>query len=73
MSFRITSHIAFAGLLLSFFLASGAPAETKKPNIVFIMVDDLGPGWVDYDGSNPEINTPNLQRMAESGMVFTRA
>ena len=48
-------------------------AQTTKPNIVFIMADDLGPGWVDYDDSNPEINTPNLQRLAESGMEFTRA
>lgn len=45
----------------------------EKPNIVFIMADDLGAGWVDYDGSHPEINTPHLQRLAESGMVFTRA
>ena len=43
------------------------------PNIVFIMADDLGPGWVDYDGSNPDINTPNLQRLAESGMIFSKA
>ena len=51
-----------------------ATAQTEsKPNIVFIMADDLGPGWVDYDGSNPEINTPNLQRLAESGMVFSKA
>ncbi|MDP0492413.1 MAG: sulfatase [Verrucomicrobiota bacterium JB023] len=53
--------------------ASSAQADVDKPNIVFIMADDLGPGWVDYDGSDPEINTPNLQRLAESGMVFTRA
>ena len=44
-----------------------------QPNIVFIMADDLGPGWVDYDGSNPDINTPNLQRLAESGMIFSKA
>ncbi|WP_435895199.1 sulfatase [Oceaniferula spumae] len=45
----------------------------EKPNIVFIMADDLGPGWVDFDGSSKEINTPNLERMAKSGMVFNRA
>lgn len=49
------------------------PAPNQKPNIVFIMADDLGPGWVDFDGSNDQINTPNLQQLAESGMVFTRA
>ena len=59
--------------LLSFVLALQASAEEKKPNIVFIMADDLGPGWVDYDDSAPDINTPNIQRLAESGMVFDRA
>lgn len=58
----------FASLLL----AADSSAETR-PNIVFIMADDLGPGWVDFDGSDPEINTPNLQRLAEKGMVFTKA
>lgn len=37
------------------------------------MADDLGPGWVDYDGSDPKVNTPNLERLAESGMIFTQA
>ncbi|MFC1761276.1 sulfatase [Planctomycetota bacterium] len=48
-------------------------AEASKPNIVFIMADDLGPGWVDFEGSSHEINTPNLERLADSGMVFTKA
>lgn len=56
-------------------LLSGAAVavEVEKPNIVFIMADDLGPGWVDFDGSHPEINTPNLERLAKSGMVFNQA
>ncbi len=45
----------------------------QQPNIVFIMADDLGPGWVDYDDSNPKVNTPNLQKLAETGMIFNRA
>lgn len=66
-------------VLASICISTAAPAARStssgqaKPNIVFIMIDDLGPGWVDYDGSNPEINTPNLERMAKSGMVFTKA
>ncbi|MDB4491470.1 sulfatase [bacterium] len=50
-----------------------ASAEPTKPNIVFIMADDLGVGWVEFDGTNPDINTPNLERLAKSGMVFTKA
>jgi arylsulfatase A-like enzyme len=50
-----------------------AEAMQTQPNIVFIMADDLGPGWVDFDGSSPEINTPNLERLAKSGMVFNKA
>ena len=60
------------GIIVGLALFNSAVAALK-PNIVFIMADDLGPGWVDYDGSNPEINTPNLERLAKSGMVFSRA
>jgi len=67
---RVVSSICFAGCV---FLASIVSADTTKPNIVFIMADDLGPGWVDYDGSRPEIATPHLEQLAKSGMVFTRA
>ena len=64
MNQLILLTVLFAFLTLPLF------GETK-PNIVFIMADDLGPGWVDYDDSNPEVNTPNLQRLAETGMIFT--
>jgi arylsulfatase A-like enzyme len=65
-------------LSFAFFGFSGAMASVSvvpvdKPNIIFLMVDDLGPGWVDFDGSDPKINTPNLERLAKSGMVFTKA
>jgi arylsulfatase A len=48
-------------------------ADTTKPNIVSIMADDLGPGWVEYKCSNPEINSPNRERLAKSGMLFAQA
>lgn len=63
----------FVSIALSVCFAPQVIAETTKPNIVFIMADDLGPGWVDYDDSNPEVNTPNLERLAKTGMLFTRA
>lgn len=69
---KLGSYFAILGVLL-IARAASAEATEEQPNTVFIMADDLGPGWVDYDDSNPEINTPNLQRLAESGMVFTKA
>ena len=51
-----------------------ASAEDKRPlNIVFILADDLG--IMDISPNNPKTfyETPNLQRLAESGMRFTQA
>ncbi len=43
-----------------------------KPNIVFIMVDDLGPEWVSSYGAEG-IETPNIDKLAERGMSFDNA
>ncbi len=46
--------------------------EPEKPNILFIMADDLGWKDVGYMGSN-YYETPNIDRLAREGMVFTNA
>lgn len=48
-------------------------ADIKKPNIVYILCDDLGYG--DVKAFNPEgkIATPHMDRLAREGMVFTDA
>ena len=45
-----------------------------KPNILFIAVDDLN-DWVGFMNGHPDmtIQTPNLDRLAASSMVFTNA
>ncbi|HEX2973402.1 MAG TPA: arylsulfatase [Tepidisphaeraceae bacterium] len=50
----------------------GAPAATipRKPNIIFILADDLGYGDLACYGS-PHIQTPNLDRLAAQGTRFT--
>jgi arylsulfatase len=47
-----------------------AAAEQKKPNIVFIMVDDMG--WSDIGCYGGEIKTPNLDSLAENGVRCRR-
>ena len=52
---------------------SPAATEPQKPNIVFILADDMGIG--DCSAYNPKskIQTPNIDRLAQQGMLFTDA
>jgi len=44
-----------------------------KPNIVYILADDMGYGDVSYLNSESKIRTEHLDRLGHSGMVFTDA
>jgi hypothetical protein len=46
-------------------------AASEKPNLVWIMADDLGYGDLDCYGQKV-IQTPHLDRMAREGMRFTQ-
>lgn len=47
-------------------------SEVKKPNIVFLLVDDLG--WGDFGCYGATFNeTPNIDKLANQGMLFTNA
>ena len=49
-----------------------ASVEVERPNIVFIMADDMG--WADLGSyGSTAIQTPNLDRLASEGMRFTDA
>jgi arylsulfatase A-like enzyme len=48
-----------------------APAAEKKPNVLFIAVDDLRPELGCY--GKGYIKSPNIDRIAKAGMVFNRA
>jgi len=59
-------------LALGFLLAATLHgADAQKPNVLFIAVDDLRPELGCY--GNTVIKTPNFDRLAKRGMVFTRA
>ena len=60
-------------ILLFVFLSSTLYAATK-PNIVFILADDLGIGDVNcYGGERCLIDTPNIDALAAGGLRFTDA
>lgn len=59
--------IFFCTLLLFAFAAHAQ----HRPNIIFILADDLGYGDVGYQGQ-VKIHTPNIDRMAADGMRFSQ-
>ena len=44
-----------------------------KPNIIFIMADDMGYGDIQAYNHESKIDTPNLNQLAKQGMRFTDA
>jgi len=66
------STVAFA-CLLAVEVVPAADVDTTRPNIVYILADDLGIG--DVRAFNPDggIETPHMDRLAAEGMRFTDA
>jgi len=58
-------------LCLSF--VSIAATAADKPNIIFILCDDLGTGDVKCLNHEGKIATPQMDRLAKEGMIFTDA
>ena len=46
--------------------------DAKSPNIVFILADDMGL-WASHTYGNPEIKTPNIDKLADEGVKFNNA
>jgi arylsulfatase A-like enzyme len=54
-------------------LVEAAEAKAKLPNIVYILFDDLGYGDVKCLNPEGKIATPNMDKLASEGMIFTDA
>jgi len=68
------SRFLFAGALIVCGGLQARAVETSKPNILYILCDDLGYG--DVHALNPQrgkIPTPQMDRLASEGMSFTDA
>jgi len=46
--------------------------QAKRPNILFIAIDDLN-DWIGCLGGHPDVKTPNLDKLAQRGVLFTNA
>lgn len=67
---RITTQTALIAVITLFGLMPSS-AETR-PNVLMIAVDDLN-DWIGCMGGHPDTRTPNIDRLADRGVLFTNA
>ncbi len=66
-------RLLWAGFCLPLcLLAATSGAEIKRPNVLFIAIDDLN-DWVGKLGGHPQTLTPNIDRLADRGVLFANA
>ena len=65
MHTRTTLAATLGGVLALFYVVIPAIAAESKPNIVFIVADDLG--WKDVGFHGSDIKTPNIDSLAAGG------
>jgi arylsulfatase A-like enzyme len=61
-----------AVLVLVVAFVDSAVADETKPNVLFIVVDDMN-DWVGCLDGHPQSKTPNMDRLAACGVLFTNA
>lgn len=66
--YKLSRWLFLSGVMVT----SVAAADKPSPNVLFIAVDDLN-DWIGCMGGNEQTITPNFDRLAASGMLFTNA
>lgn len=66
------SITAFTLLFFCFTVAVVQAQDVSKPDVVFIVVDDLN-DWIGTMDGHPQSKTPNLDALAARGILFTNA
>jgi arylsulfatase A-like enzyme len=64
-------RIVIAFFLLAIFCQRAEAQKSSRPNIIFILADDLGYGDIGCYGQQ-KITTPNIDRLAKMGVKFTQ-
>ena len=70
MKMHIKSIVVIFGC---FVLLQPLLAQDKRPNILVIVADDLGYATTNVYGENKQVQTPNINRIANEGAKFTNA
>jgi len=65
--------IVLLSYLLFAFLLINAQVNRDRPNIIFILADDLGMGDVSFFNKDGKIKTPHIDQIGKSGIMFTDA
>ncbi|MCG8307075.1 MAG: sulfatase [Cytophagales bacterium] len=71
--------LLFLALLFLFIQCGTEKPNKQKPNIIVFLVDDMGwqetsvPFHIEKTSLNERFHTPNMERLAEKGMLFTQA
>ena len=65
---KLALTLLFSSLAGAYALAT----QAAKPDLVFIVVDDLN-DWIGVMGGHPQSKTPNLDALAARGVLFTNA
>lgn len=68
MSLRILPVLLIASLTV----VTAQAEDSRKPNVLFIAIDDLN-DWIGSMGGHPQVKTPNLDRLAARGTLFLNA
>ena len=65
--------IALVLLTLGSSLTGGEPLRSAPPNVLVFLMDDMGIGDCKVYNSECKVTLPNLEKLAENGMVFSDA
>jgi arylsulfatase A-like enzyme len=69
---KTSTTLLAAAWVLAMIPAAVFAAEARRPNVLFIAIDDLN-DWVGHLGGNPDVRTPRLDRLFQRGVSFANA
>ena len=69
MNLKTFGQIVRIGTIGLWIFCTAGTAYAKSPNIILILADDLG--FTDTAPYGSEIQTPNISKLADEGLLFT--